>query len=194
MQKLKIKTQFREAIRYIKETKKHIYAIILIFLFSILMGLLFKNELNDKFLPLIKNIISNTSNLNALELIFFILQNNLQSAVLSIIAGIALGIAPVINAILNGALIGYVLAITANNAGFSSWWRILPHGVFELPAILISFSLGTKLGLSFFAKTKNKKQEFIRRFYNSMNVLLTIIIPLLILAAFVEGMLIAFFN
>lgn len=194
MPKLKIKTQFKEAINYIKETKKHIYAIILIFLFSALTGFLFNDALNNKFRPLIENIVSNTEGLNAIELVFYILQNNLQSAVLSVIFGVVFGIFPIINAMINGALIGYALAITANAVGFSSWWRLLPHGIFELPAILVALGLGTKLGFSFFARTKNKKQEFLRRWYNSMNALLLIIIPLLIIAAFIEGLLIALFS
>ena len=194
MPKLRIKTQFNEAINYIKETKNYIYAIVFIFLFSALIGFLFSNELDAKFRPLIQNIVSNTEDLNAIELIFYILQNNLQSAILAIIFGIVIGILPIVNAMTNGALIGYVLALTANAIGFSSWWRLLPHGIFELPAIIIALGLGTKLGFTFFAKTKNKKQEFVRRWYNSMNVALLVIIPLLIIAAFVEGLLIAVFS
>ena len=194
MSTLKIKNQFREAINYIKETKSHIYGIIFLFLFSVLIGFVFSTELDNKFRPLIKEILSNTEDLNVIELVVFILQNNLQSAILSIIIGMLAGIFPIINAIVNGALIGYVLALTAKTVGFSSWWRLLPHGIFELPAIIIALGLGTKFGFSIFAKAKNKKKEFIRRWYNSMNVALLIIVPLLIIAAIIEGILIYLFS
>jgi len=184
----KTKTQFKEAISYIKESSGYIYWVIGLFFFMILIGFTFRNNLtflND----ILKDLISKTEGLNTIEMIMFILQNNLQSALVSMITGIGLGIFPLISIILNGTILGYVLGITYDIAGISQWWRLLPHGIFELPAIFIALGLGIKLGFTIFHK-KNRLKEFHRRLYNSINTFLLVILPLLIIAAIIEGILI----
>jgi len=165
--KLNLKTQFKEALSYLKESSKYIYFAVLIFVISAIFGFANSNQLSfiDKFL---KEIISQTLNLGPIELIFFILQNNLQSALISLAGGIY------------------------SAAGLLVLWRLIPHGIFELPAIFISLGLGIKMGFSFFSK--NKSEEFKKRFFNSANVFLMIVIPLLIIAAIIEGLLIVFMN
>ena len=190
MPELKTKTQFKEAIAYLKESSNYIYITITIFIISAIMGFFYRSELT--FLnKIIAEIILKIQGLNSIEMVFFILQNNLQSSFLAVILGIAFGIFPIINSISNGAVIGYVLGLAYDIAGFSEWWRLLPHGIFELPAIFISISLGMKLGFSIFLPKKLRAKEFKRRFYNAMNTFLMIVIPLLIIAAIIEGLLIA---
>lgn len=264
---LSTKTQFKEAINYIKESSNYIYASIGVFIASALIGLVFKENLAfiDK---LIEKLIAQTMGLNTPEMIFFILQNNLLSSVLSILLGIFLGLFPLFSSITNGIVLGYVLGKTLEVAGILSWWRLLPHGIFELPAIFISFGLGIKLGSGFinnyikhywkkrkilvllpliitlffaiidlflinplyqqiplpitnillvpFAFILNlflyfalfiiityisniklriiQNKHFKYNFYNSFNVLLMIIIPLLIIAAIIEGIAIGLFG
>lgn len=183
-----LKKQFHEALSYTKQSKKYIYASLIVFLIGSIFGYIFNQHLSfiDEWL---KNLIEPSLNLNTGEMIFFLLQNNLQSALISMLAGIVLGIVPLISALLNGVIIGYVSALVAEAHGLSALWRLLPHGIFELPAIFIALGLGIKLGFTIFFKG-NKNKEFIKRFYNSINVLLMIIIPLLIIAAIIEGLLI----
>ncbi len=189
--KLNIKQQFKESLSYIKESSGYIYLAILIFIISGIFG--FVNASNLTFIDnLLKEIISQTTNLNALELIFFILQNNLLSALISLAGGIFLGIFPIFNAMTNGVIIGYVMSRSYSVAGLGILWRLVPHGIFELPAIFISLGLGMKLGFSIVLK--NRSKEFARRFYSSANAFLMVVIPLLIIAAIIEGFLIAFIK
>ena len=185
---LDTKTQFKEAIVYLKESSLYIYSSILIFIFSAAIGF-FQHESFLFIDKILEEIMQKTEGLNMYEMIFFILQNNLQSALYSIILGVFLGIFPLISSLVNGVVIGYVLQKVYVIAGLAEWWRLLPHGIFELPAIFISFGLGIRLGFSIFSK-KPKIREFKRRFYNSANTFLMIIIPLLIIAAIIEGILI----
>ena len=67
-------------------------------------------------------------------------------------------------------------------------WRIFPHGIFELPAVFISLGLGLKLGTFIFQR--NKLKAFAEFFWNSLRVFLFIVLPLLIIAAIIEGSLI----
>lgn len=185
---MKIKRKFSEAWSYVKETRNYIYLIIAIFIMSSLIGFFYSEQFGfiDEFL---REILEKTQGLNALELMLFIFQNNLMSAFLASLLGVFLGIFPIVNAISNGVVLGYVLSISYEVSGILEFWRILPHGIFELTAIFIALGVGVKLGMFVFAP--NKRKELRRRFYNSANVFLMIVIPLLILAAVIEGLLIA---
>jgi len=69
-------------------------------------------------------------------------------------------------------------------------WRLVPHGIFELPAIFISLGIGLKFGTFIFQK--NKSESFRRYLWNSLQLFVLIIMPLLIAAAIIEGALITF--
>lgn len=191
---LDLRTQFREARSYIGESKIYIYSAIGVFIFAGIFGFIFEEALAPLINELLKDLIDKTAGLNTVEMIFFILQNNLQSAFVAIILGAALGIFPFVSNLLNGAVLGYVLARTFEFGGFVTWWRLLPHGIFELPAIFISFGLGMRLGFTFFIDKKKRTGEFKRRFFESMNAFLMVILPLLILAAIIEGILIGLIS
>jgi len=103
--------------------------------------------------------------------------------------GMFLGIAPVLFSLFNGYLLGFVALMAVNEQGFLSLWRIFPHGIFELPAVFISLGLGMKLGSFIFQR--NKAESFKDFLWNSLRVFLLIVLPLLIIAAIIEGTLIA---
>ena len=101
------------------------------------------------------------------------------------IFGVLLGIFPIIAAIANGYLLGFVASISVGNVGFLVLWRLLPHGIFELPAIFISLGLGLKFGTFIFQK--RKLESFKEFFWSSLRVFLLIVIPLLVIAGIIEG-------
>ncbi|MEI6731787.1 MAG: stage II sporulation protein M, partial [archaeon] len=74
----------------------------------------------------------------------------------------------------------------------SSFWKIVPHGIFELPAIFVSLGLGIKLGAFVFGP--ERKKEFVRRALASLKVFVYVVLPLLIIAAIIEGMLIFLYK
>lgn len=185
--RLDLRGQFRDAFNYLRECKMYIFFILLLFVFSAFFGFRYSEKLT--FIDdLLKDIISQTSDLNAGEMIFFILQNNVQSAFFGMIFGVFFGIFSLINSLLNGVVLGYVLAKIYPLTGFSEFWRLLPHGIFELPAIFISLGAGLRLGGVLFSG--DIKKQFKIRIYNSLNLFLMIILPLLIVAAVIEGILI----
>ena len=104
--------------------------------------------------------------------------------------GVFFGIYPIIGIIGNGVVLGYVFSLVIAEEGIVSLWKILPHGIFELPAIFIALGLGLKLGGFVFADKGKKFKELKKRFYQSVNAFLMVILPLLVLAAIIEGILI----
>lgn len=85
--------------------------------------------------------------LQGISLIFF---NNIFTSVRIIFLGILLGLAPLLGLVVNGGLIGILAAIfmveqNVNPLLFLTL-GLLPHGILEIPAFLISAALGLKLG------------------------------------------------
>jgi len=71
-------------------------------------------------------------------------------------------------------------------------WKLFPHGIFELPAVFISLALGMKLGTFIFQKKKmNSFKDYL---WNSFRIFIFVVIPLLVIAAFIEGYLFYFLD
>ena len=130
-------------------------------------------------------IIEQTKGMSQFELIQFIFFNNLQSSFFGMISGIFVGIFPAFFAVFNGYILGFVASLTTESDGIGVLWRILPHGIFELPAVFIVLGFGFKIGKTIFQN--NKLQYFKYNIYEIARVFIFIILPLLIIAAFIEG-------
>lgn len=177
---------------YLKESKNFIYFSVLLFFLIAIIGFLYPIFFVDKIVGLIKELVEQTKDLNGFELIIFIFLNNLQTSFFGLILGVLLGIFPLFFIVLNGYVLGFVSALSVNTSGFLILLKLIPHGIFELPAVFISLGLGIKLGTFIFHKHKIK--DFNKYFINSLRVFLFIVVPLLIIAAIIEGILMTFFG
>lgn len=189
-QKFSLKNEYENSWNYLKESRKFVYLIVVIFFVFALIGFFvpFPDSIIEKILEYIQEILSKTENMGVSELTSFIFFNNLKSSFFGMVFGFILGIFPVLVAVVNGGLLGFVASAVVSQEGFLSLWRIFPHGIFELPAVFISLGLGLKFGTFVFQKDKSK--YFKKYFWNSLRVFFFVIIPLLIIAAIIEGVLI----
>jgi stage II sporulation protein M len=87
------------------------------------------------------------------QLTFFlsILVNNLMSSLIAMYLGIVAAIAPIATLVLNGMVMGFLFGAYADH-GQNVWLLIakgiLPHGIFELPAIFLACAFGIRLGVT----------------------------------------------
>jgi stage II sporulation protein M len=111
--------------------------------------------------------------------------NNAFTCFLDIILGPLLGIFPLFSVILNGGLIGWF----AHEEGLKYvFLAIVLHGMFEIPAFLISAAIGLKLGREVL---KRKEERHLKdELRNAMRVYLILILLLLLIAALIESCLI----
>lgn len=181
---------FEDSLKYISAQKRFIYAVALVFTASAILGFAYSDLLDDIFADLIRNIILQTTDLDFLEMFWFIFSNNVTSSLFGLFLGVFFGIFPFFNSLFNGTLLGYVYARASIVEGYGVIWRLFPHGIFELPAVFISLGLGVHLGASFFGS--KRRETFITRWKESMKVFLTIVFPLLALAAIIESTFIFF--
>ena len=188
-----IKENYLLSVNFIKESKVFIYFIMGIFFLFTMIGFFVPTPeiISDQILKFIEELLRKTQDLSQFEFIRFIFFNNIQSAFFGMIFGVLLGLFSVISAIANGYVLGFVASFSVNIEGISVLWRLFPHGIFELPAIFISLGLGLKIMTFIFEKNKLKTLKIYIK--NSLRTFLFIVIPLLIIAAVIEGSLI-FFN
>lgn len=117
--------------------------------------------------------------------IFF---NNAIKTALAIILGIFLGIAPLLFIVTNGFIIGVVGFFFYSSDKLATFFiGILPHGIFEIPALIISGAIGIYFGkLVYKWIFKGKTVHVKKHFMQGINVFTHFIIPLLFIASFIE--------
>lgn len=192
--KFNFKEEYKRSFSYIKESRKFIYFSILIFFLFVFVGAFFQAppDLSKKILDFIRNLLEETNNFSWMHLIFFIFLNNLKTSFYGLFSGFLLGFFPFVLSIFNGYILGFVSSLSVKKSGIFILLDLLPHGIFELPAIFISFGLGMKFGEFIFKKDKLKYFKLF--LYDSLRVFIFVIFPLLLIAAIIEGTLIFFLR
>jgi len=193
-QEFSLKQEYQKAWDYLKKSKKYFLIIAIIFLIMTLIGFLVPAPefISGEIMKILQELITKTQGMSSFELITFILVNNIQTTFLGMIFGIILGIFPIITTMINGYLLGFVSAMSVSLEGGVSLLKLLPHGIFEIPAAIMALGLGFKLGT--FPFKKNYKKAFREYLENSIRVFLLIILPLLLIAGIIEGSLIFLLN
>ena len=186
-----LKKAWNDTLEELSESRRYVFAAAILFFVFAIVGFVFSGHLTIINI-LLKQIVTQVRDLSGIRLIVYIFLNNSQSALMSLVLGIGLGIVPVMNAVFNGLVIGYVLSKVFVIGGFSEVWKILPHGIFELPAIFIALGVGMRLGTMFFDKTWRKKVG--ERIYRAALIFVFVILPLLLIAAIIEGLVITFLK
>jgi stage II sporulation protein M len=90
--------------------------------------------------------------------------NNFTAALLMLVSGLLFGVFPVLSMWFNGVTIGYVMVEGAKGIHVPGWklflFGILPHGLFEVPAIVWASALGVKLGYAVLQETIRMVRSF----------------------------------
>ncbi len=194
IKKFNLKEQYIKSLNYIKDIKTFIFIVILIFFLFVFIGYFIPapEYLENEIFRFIQELLERTEGMSHTQLIRFIFFNNLTSSFLGVILGFFLGIFPLISSISNGYILGFISSLSVQSEGLSVLYRLLPHGIFELPAVFISLAMGLKIGTFFFRK--NRKIPLKEYFLNSLRTFILVVIPLLIIAAIIEGSLIFFYK
>jgi stage II sporulation protein M len=145
-------------------------------------------DLANRLQDLLKEFAEMFRGLPRFQLALAIFFNNSLKTLVVILLGPLLGIAPVVFLIMNGAILGAVVPVAAASKGvWSSLMTILPHGVFELPAILMGTSIGLRLGAHACRRWAGTADRSLRsELGDGLRIYFSIIVPLLLLAAAVE--------
>ena len=158
-----------------------------IFSLLFLIGFTFPVFFRAEIIVFIEELIELVEGKGLIETFFFIFFNNLKATFFAIILGVSFGILPLFVAITNGYLIGFVSREVAMIEGISALWRLFPHGIFELPAVIFSIGIGIKIGVDLLIVKKNKKERLKINYIEGLRFFLFVVIPLLLLAGIIEA-------
>lgn len=163
----------------IAELRPFVWFAIVLFLVGAALGMLFPGVSIER-LDVLKQLAEQLRGESAGVLIAAIFLKNATATAMSILLGVAFGIVPMFGALANGLLLGALALI--NPGGL---WRIIPHGVFELPAVFIAWGTGIWVGLWF--RASEPLATLGTRLRKGAAIFLTVIVPLLLIAAVIEG-------
>ena len=175
---------------FIKESRNYLLIAGLLFMASAVIGFIFPVFLIDYITSFMEQIAGLTDGMGFFRLFLFILGNNLKTTFIVILSGILAGVSPILLAVFNGYVLGFIAGKAVGALGTSVLLRLLPHGIFEIPALILSLGVGLRLGMFIFKKRGKRKKELIHSFVNSLKVFFYIILPLLVIAAIIESALI----
>lgn len=118
----------------------------------------------------------------------FILLNNLIATILMLLLGVAFGIISVFATGFNGFLLGVLCREASRIAGSGqAALSILPHGIFEVPALLLAAAYGLWLGVAVLQRARGRKDRDIGgQLKHALRKYATVVVPLLVIAAAIE--------
>ncbi len=197
----------KDKINYLLSLKKFILVSSLIFLFSILYGFfitLYLPSEADSIIKEIQKMFSSIIEAPPFLQFLIIFLNNSVTAFLAVFLGLIIGIFPFLVLFSNGTILGILAYYSKINLSlFAFFVLVLPHGIIEIPVMIISCAMGFKLGSVFIKEVrnyfkKNKKETILwldlkKETTNAFSFFVIIIIPLLFLAAVVEVFITGYF-
>lgn len=119
---------------------------------------------------------------------FFVL-NNTPPFLFAILGALTLGLFTALVMVINGVLVGNIALSMAGLAGVGFIVvGLLPHGIFELPALFVASGVGFRLVHRFGQRVRDTREAFLTREYLARTALLVLFAwLLLVVAAFVEA-------
>jgi len=176
----------RNAFNVVLKAKKYIILASVIFFVSMAAGVI----MHERLAYLIKYLATFAEGLkeeNTAGIILGLFQKNLLATLVVIISGIALGIIPICSLSVNGAVMGVVIAAALQRGvGIVTLIAlIVPHSIFELPAFFIAGGVAMRIGLMQFRREGREPAG--KRVLEGLQVLIFVVVPLLIIAAIIEG-------
>jgi stage II sporulation protein M len=134
-----------------------------------------------------KEVAGEMTGENPVDMCVKLFANNLEACIFLFIGGASFGIFTIFIMSLNGIVIGAIMEIVSkNHSALFVAAAILPHGVFEIPAFIISGALGIMLAQSLIAEWYGEADTAVVAELYARHFILWVI-PLVAIAATVEA-------
>jgi uncharacterized membrane protein SpoIIM required for sporulation len=186
--------------RLFRENIRFFWVSALIFLVPLLFSFTY-SSINPQnalaFLPKDQAIIVNEGNkidsnggieINGTFMSSYIVTNNIKACIYTFVLGLTLGIGTVFELIYNGVALGSLGGLLTNyNKALFFWSFILPHGVPELFAIMVSGAAGLMIAYALINPGKLSRKDALINTAKKASLLMVGCIPILTIAAIIEG-------
>jgi stage II sporulation protein M len=156
------------------------------FCFSLWAGFQLGDSVSMEVLEEVMGSLPNLENFDLTMIFLFIIFNNVIKSFMWMVLGALGGFPPLFFAVLNGFFLGsfsystsidYSLAFTAA--------AIIPHGIIEIPTILLSSAAGMALGYALINRLRGRG-SLRAEFRSATRLFVSKIVPLLIISAVIE--------
>jgi len=141
---------WKDDVAYLRSIRSYILLSVLLFAGSAILGFVAASrdpQLVAIYMEEIGNKLGWILGLSPLMMMGFIFLNNLFASTIAMLLGIGFGIVPALAAVLNGMVLGVIGYHAIETIGVMYLVAaILPHGIIELPTILICIGVGFRLG------------------------------------------------
>ena len=179
-----VKTFYSDALKTISEARNCIFIAMVLYGCAIIIGWTYAD--NFSFLEeQVKRLAAQFAGKNAITFILTIFLHNLIATYVAMCFVVLFGVVPTIIAVFNGLILGWVIAESPGGSTANIWMVLIPHGIFEWPAMLIAWGVGLWRGVGYrFSQTGGTWKE---RWEVANKIYFTITLPLLLIAAIIEG-------
>jgi stage II sporulation protein M len=117
----------------------------------------------------------------------FILQHNLLTVfIMSVLTPLTIGVLNGFATLINGFSIGFLAGVFSDRIGFFAC-GILPHGIIEIPAFIFAVAFTMRIGATMINPVSGRWGANMKLAVGDYMRALVIIIPMFIIAAFIEG-------
>ena len=166
------------------EARNYIFFVIVLFSAGIIYGYVNLQD-NQQFQEIFQNLLKTHQAKGYLPFIIKIFIRNSIVAYVSMRLGIFLGIFPVFSSFFNGLMIGWFLTTFEKLSEVNLFLLLIPHGIFELSAMFIAWGIGFwRVKILFSDNFKEASKVSLKKTHK---VYLMIVLPLLLIAAVIEG-------
>jgi stage II sporulation protein M len=146
-------------------------------------------DLADRFADTLAAFVKGFAGMPRWQLAIAIFLNNSVKTLIALLLGTLFGIVPSVFLLANGAALGVALSLSIQTRGLStSLVSVLPHGIIELPAVFLGMSIGLLLGAHALMRLRGRSETPVgAEIRLGISYFCAVILPLLLLAAFVEA-------
>jgi stage II sporulation protein M len=180
---------FKDDLAYLKSIRVFIGITVLVFIVTAVMGYVAAEANSDlatswmNELEMFKWIMS----LHPILIMLAIFLKNLIACAMSVLLGLGFGLVPLLVLTSNGFMIGVVSYFIIHKQGVLYLLAgIVPHGIIELPTILLGISIGLRLGYLLVLTLLGEKADLAGETRTAVHFLVRWFLPLLLLAAAIE--------
>ncbi len=175
---------------YLYYLRKYILVITGVFILSLIVGVVASQEnpgLSENYLEMLNNSYGWIKELNPFLIMLVIFFNNAIKSLFALILGIGFGIIPLLFVAGNGVVLSVLVDIVSRKQGILFVAAaILPHGIIEIPMVLISAGIGLRLGHVMYLSIRGLKTDIKQELKQGLIFYIRRIVPLLFVAAMIE--------
>ena len=180
---MKMAARFRKGLNLVRDNRQLVCLVLFTYFALVVFGYTRPHYFEDQLQSTMEQRAAAMKGMNVTEIIAYLLGGNLAAMGLSTFLGIVF--LPVLSLTVNGYSLGAGLNSRIAEDGLLDAFRLLPHGMFEIPALAISLAFGLRISLCWFKRDRlaNLKTAY----KEALLVYFLVVLPLLVVAGTIEG-------